>query len=258
MLMFISPAKSLKMDRSTPEIGATQCDFLAQSQQLADALRPLSVTDMAQLMDLSSKLAQLTVSRFHDFALPFTPDNAKQAIYAFDGDVYEGIDIEHISADGVDYLQSHLRILSGLYGLLRPLDLIQAYRLEMGTALTSYLGQSLYAFWGERLTQTVNLLLASQPNPVLVNLASEEYFSVIQRHAIIAPVITPVFEDEKSGRYKIISFYAKKARGMMVRYAAEHKITDVHSLKSFDLAGYAYSPEHSSDTRWVFRRAQFK
>jgi cytoplasmic iron level regulating protein YaaA (DUF328/UPF0246 family) len=253
--MLISPAKSLKMERNTPEIPATQCDFLAQSQQLLDALRPRSVTEIAELMTLSPTLAQLTVQRFQDMQFPFTPSNAKQAIYAFDGDVYAGIDIEQISAGSIDYLQSHLRILSGLYGLLRPLDLIQAYRLEMGTALTPYLGQSLYGFWKDQLTPAVNAILASQTAPVVVNLASEEYFSAIQRDALIAPVITPVFEDEKSGKYKIISFYAKKARGMMVRYAAEQKITDAQALKSFNMAGYAYSPEHSSDQRWVFRRA---
>lgn len=256
MLMLISPAKALDMDSPAPVQQATQCDFLDQSQLLIDTLKTLSVEQVAQLMDLSPKLSTLNVQRYRDFALPFSANNAKQAVFAFNGDVYEGLSAHSLSLDQILWLQEHLRILSGLYGLLRPLDYMQPYRLEMGTALANVRGKNLYAFWSDRLTQAVNERLAQQPQPVLVNLASSEYFSVIQATAIKAPIITPIFQDEKAGKYKIISFYAKKARGLMVRYAAEQAINDVQALKRFNLAGYAYAPEVSTETQWVFRRGE--
>lgn len=256
MLMLISPAKALDMDSPAPLKEATQCDFLDQSQVLIDALRELSVEDVAKLMDLSAKLSELNVQRYRDFHLPFSAHNAKQAVFAFNGDVYEGLSASQLSTDQIHWLQDHLRILSGLYGLLRPLDYMQPYRLEMGTSFANSRGKNLYAFWGGRLTQAVNSLLAQQAQPVLVNLASTEYFSSIQAQAIQAPIITPVFQDEKAGKYKIISFYAKKARGLMVRYAAEQAIDDVQALKGFNLAGYAYAPEVSTETEWVFRRCE--
>jgi hypothetical protein len=258
MLLLISPAKSLDMDSPSPIADYSQCDFLAQSQSLIEQLNVLSVDDLAKLMTLSAKLAMLNVQRYQDFHLPLSPQNAKQAIYAFNGDVYEGLSVTTLPAESVVWLQNNLRILSGLYGLLRPLDLMQPYRLEMGTAFANTQGKNLYAFWGEQLTQSVNVLLAQQPQPVLVNLASEEYFSAIQAKQIHAPVITPVFQDEKAGKYKIISFYAKKARGMMVRYAAEHQLTDVQQLKQFNRAGYAYCPEASTEQHWIFRRPEGK
>jgi len=256
MLMLISPAKALDMASPAPLAAATQCDFLDQSQALIDALRELSVEDVAKLMDLSAKLSELNVQRYHDFQLPFSAHNAKQAMFAFNGDVYEGLSANKLSEAQIHWLQDHLRILSGLYGLLRPLDYMQPYRLEMGTGFANRRGKNLYAFWGDRLTQAVNALLAQQAKPVLVNLASTEYFSAIQAKAIQAPIITPVFQDEKAGQYKIISFYAKKARGLMVRYAAEQAVDDVQALKGFNLAGYAYAPEVSSEIQWVFRRAE--
>ncbi|MBD3766335.1 MAG: peroxide stress protein YaaA [Gammaproteobacteria bacterium] len=256
MLMLISPAKALDMDSPAPLTEATQCDFLDQSQVLIDALRELSVEDVAKLMDLSAKLSELNVQRYRDFHFPFSAHNAKQAVFAFNGDVYEGLSASQLNADQIHWLQDHLRILSGLYGLLRPLDYMQPYRLEMGTSFANSRGKNLYDFWGDRLTQAVNGLLAQQAQPVLVNLASTEYFSAIQAKAIQAPIVTPVFQDEKAGKYKIISFYAKKARGLMVRYAAERAVDDVQALKGFNLAGYAYAPEVSTDTQWVFRRGE--
>lgn len=256
MLMLISPAKALDMASPAPVAAATQCEFLDQSQLLIDALRELSVEDVAKLMDLSAKLSELNVQRYHDFHLPFSANNAKQAIFAFNGDVYEGLSASQLSETQIHWLQDHLRILSGLYGLLRPLDYMQPYRLEMGTGFANMRGKNLYAFWGDRLTQGVNALLTQQAQPVLVNLASTEYFSAIQPQAIQAPIITPIFQDEKAGKYKIISFYAKKARGLMVRYAAEQAVSDVQGLKGFNLAGYAYAPEVSSETQWVFRRGE--
>ncbi len=258
MLFLLSPAKSLDMDSPSPLADYSQCDFLAQSQQLIEQLKGFSVDDLAQLMGLSAKLATLNVQRYHDFQLPFSPQNAKQAVFAFNGDVYEGLSANDLSADAIQWLQQHLRILSGLYGLLRPLDLMQPYRLEMGTKFANRRGKNLYTFWGEQLTQAVNLLLAQQNCPVLVNLASEEYFSAIPSKQIHAPIITPIFQDEKAGKYKIISFYAKKARGMMVRYASEHQLTDIEQLKSFDVAGYAYCPDSSTQDKWVFRRPEGK
>lgn len=256
MLMLISPAKALDMDSPAPLTEATQCDYLDHSQVLIDALRELSVEDVAKLMDLSAKLSELNVQRYHDFHLPFSAHNAKQAVFAFNGDVYEGLSASQLSLVQIHWLQDHLRILSGLYGLLRPLDYMQPYRLEMGTSFVNSRGKNLYAFWGDRLTQAVNSLLAQQAQPVLVNLASTEYFSAIQAKAIQAPIITPVFQDKKAGKYKIISFYAKKARGLMVRYAAEQVINDVQALKGFNLAGYAYAPQVSTETQWVFRRGE--
>jgi len=256
MLMLISPAKALDMDSPAPLPQATQCSFLDQSQQLIDALRGLSVEQVAQLMDLSPKLSALNVQRYRDFQLPFSANNAKQAVFAFNGDVYEGLSASQLTESQVGWLQGHLRILSGLYGLLRPLDYMQPYRLEMGTAFANPRGKNLYAFWGEQLTQAVNDLLIQQEQPVLVNLASSEYFSAIQPIAIKAPIIMPVFQDEKAGKYKIISFYAKKARGLMVRYAAERAVKNVEQLKDFNVAGYAYTPEVSTATQWVFRRAE--
>jgi cytoplasmic iron level regulating protein YaaA (DUF328/UPF0246 family) len=256
MLMLISPAKSLDMDSPSPIADYSQCDFLTQSQSLIDQIKRLSVDDIAQLMTLSAKLATLNVQRYQDFQLPFSEHNAKQAVFAFNGDVYEGLSATTLPVESVQWLQGHLRILSGLYGLLRPLDLMQPYRLEMGTAFANTQGKNLYAFWGDQLTQAVNQLLLQQAPPVLVNLASEEYFSAIQAKQIQASIITPVFQDEKAGKYKIISFYAKKARGMMVRYAAEYRLTDVQQLKNFDTAGYAYCTDISTETQWIFRRAE--
>ncbi len=256
MLIFLSPAKSL--DYKTPPHVATHSmpAYLQQSATLIEQLRKLSPADIANLMDLSDPLALLNFNRYADWSLPFTPDNAKQAVLAFDGDVYDGLSARTLSADDLDFAQSQVRILSGLYGILKPLDLIQPYRLEMGTKFANQAGKDLYAFWGESLLEAINAELDAMPHPVAVNLASEEYFKAAVGRKIKGQLIQPVFEDWKGGRYKIISFYAKRARGLMTRYAVLNRLTDPEGLKDFDSDGYAYVPEASDDKSWVFRRRQ--
>ncbi len=256
MLILLSPAKSL--DYTTPPHVATctQPRFLPQSENLIRALRRLSPADIATLMDLSDQLALLNFNRYADWSLPFTPENAKQAVLAFDGDVYDGLDARHLSADDLDFAQQHVRILSGLYGLLRPLDLMQPYRLEMGTKFANAAGKDLYAFWGTTLLDAINAELAAMPRPVAVNLASEEYFKAAVGRKIQGTVIQPVFEDWKNGKYKIISFYAKRARGLMTRYAVVNRLSEPEALQNFAVDGYAFAPEASDATTWVFRRRE--
>lgn len=256
MLILLSPAKSL--DYTTPPQVAefTLPVFLKQSETLIKQLRKLSPADIAGLMDLSDQLALLNFNRYADWHLPFTPENAKQAVLAFDGDVYDGLAARTMSADDLAFAQRQVRILSGLYGLLRPLDLMQPYRLEMGTRFANKAGKDLYAFWGETLLAAINAELAAMPRPVVVNLASEEYFKAAVGRKIAGTVIQPVFEDWKNGKYKIISFYAKRARGLMTRYAVLNRLSEPEDLKDFDLDGYAHAPEVSDATTWVFRRRQ--
>lgn len=250
MLMLISPAKTL--DTTTPPALAdcTIPDFLDRSGELVAILRQQSPQQLAKLMSLSDKLAWLNFERYQSWQPSFTPDNAKQAVLQFMGDVYEGLDAASLNPQQFDYLGDHLRILSGLYGLLRPLDLMQPYRLEMGTALPNPRGKDLYAFWGDALTDAVNAL-----NPgVVVNLASNEYFKAINPKKLACPVITPVFEDWSGGRFKIVSFYAKRARGLMVRWAALNAVTDPLQLKDFDLEGYRFDAAASDENHWRMRR----
>jgi len=254
MLIFLSPAKSL--DYKTPAHVATntQPAFLKHSETLIKQLRKLSPGDIANLMDLSDPLALLNFNRYADWQLPFTTENAKQAVLAFDGDVYDGLAAKTLSADDLDFAQQQVRILSGLYGILKPLDLIQAYRLEMGTRFANKGGKDLYAFWGERLLDAINKELAKLSRPVAINLASEEYFKAALGRKINGQLIQPVFEDWKNGKYKIISFYAKRARGLMTRYAVLNRLDQPEGLKDFDYDGYAFAPEVSDDKSWVFRR----
>ena len=205
-------------------------------------------------MSISDKLAGLNAARFEAWQTPFTPENAKQAVLAFKGDVYTGLDAKTLSAEDFVFAQSHLRILSGLYGLLRPLDLMQAYRLEMGTRFANTRGKDLYAFWGNQITKKLNQEMQQQTDNVLVNLASNEYFKAVKPAAFDGEVFTPVFKDLKNGQYKIISFYAKKARGLMVRYIIDNKITRVEDLKGFDYEGYAFNADMSQGNEWVFTR----
>ena len=256
MLIFLSPAKSLDFT-TPPHVGTfTQPGYLQQSETLIRQLRQLSPADIARLMDLSDQLALLNFARYADWSLPFTPENAKQAVLAFDGDVYDGLAARNLSADDLAFAQQHVRILSGLYGILKPLDLMQPYRLEMGTRLATAAGKDLYAFWGDTLLAALNAELAEAAQPVVVNLASEEYFKAVRARKLAARVIQPVFEDWKGGRYKIISFYAKKARGLMARYAVVNRLTDPEALQAFDGEGYAFTPEVSDAQTWVFRRRQ--
>lgn len=254
MLIFLSPAKSLDY-KTPPHIAThTQPAYLQQSETLIKQLRKLSPADIANLMALSDPLALLNFNRYADWHLPFTPENAKQAVLAFDGDVYDGLSAKTLSADDLDFAQQQVRILSGLYGILKPLDLMQPYRLEMGTRFANKAGKNLYEFWGERLLKAINAELAEKPRPVAVNLASEEYFKAAVGRKINSQLIQPVFEDWKNGQYKIISFYAKRARGLMTRYAVLNRLTEPEGLKDFDSEGYAFAPEVSDANNWVFRR----
>jgi len=256
MLIVLSPAKSLDYD--TPPITKkfTQPDAIGRSAELIDILRTYSPAKIASLMRISDPLAALNVGRFSSWTPECTTENAKQAVLAFSGDVYQGLDATSLNAQQLDYLQSHLRILSGLYGVLRPLDLLQPYRLEMGTKLANPHGKDLYAFWGTVITDVINSALRQHKTRELVNLASEEYFKAVQPTLLNASVITPVFHDWSSGKYKIVSFYAKRARGLMARYAALHRITQAEQLKAFDSDGYAFYEAASNDASWVFLRRQ--
>lgn len=254
MLAVISPAKRLDFKSAATTAKHSLPDFLPDSKQLIKVLRGKSPEEIAKLMHLSTELADLNYNRYGEWKTPFTPDNAKQAALAFKGDVYLGLDATTLNDRDWAWAQKHLRILSGLYGLLKPLDLIQAYRLEMGTKLANPKGNDLYAFWGKRLTRALNEAIAEQRQPVLINLASAEYFEAIDENAIDARIITPVFKDLKNGQYKFLSFYAKKARGLMARYIIENRVSTLKGLKDFDVAGYYFSESQSRGDNWVFLR----
>lgn len=258
MIFVISPAKALDFETPPTTDRWTQPDFLDQAERLVGIMRRLSPAEVSSLMSLSDQLATLNVARYESWSRPFHPDNAKQAVLAFNGDVYEGLAAASLSDEDLAWAQDHLRILSGLYGLLRPLDLMQAYRLEMGTRLSNPAGKNLYAYWGERLTDALNDLLDAErkagAEAVLVNLASDEYFKSVKAAKVHGRIVTPVFEDWKGGKYKIISFYAKRARGLMSRYAITRRVDNVEALKGFDMDGYSYASEASGEDRLVFRR----
>lgn len=256
MLTLLSPAKTLDFDTPPTTSKATQPAFLEHSALLADVLKAYSPDEVGALMKLSPALAELNAQRFYDWRLPFTADNAKAAILAFKGDVYTGLDAYSLNADELSFSQQHVRILSGLYGVLKPLDLIQPYRLEMGTKLNNPRGKDLYAFWGDIITDALNAELKAQQTDVVVNLASNEYFSAVKPKKLNARLITPVFKDEKNGQYKIISFYAKKARGLMTRWMIEQRLDAPVRLKEFNVAGYRFSDEDSRGDTLVFKRAE--
>lgn len=261
MYFLLSPAKSLN-ETDTPPLNLqkeySQPVLIPQAQTLMALLKTKEPIDLQALMGISNDLAQLNVQRNQawqwDTDKLFTEDNAKAAGFLFDGDVYTGLDMYNMNKETVKYANTHLGILSGLYGLLKPLDLMQPYRLEMGTKLKNAGGNNLYAFWGEKITDAINQHMAANNCQVLINLASNEYFKAVKKTALKTPVITPRFEDEKNGTYKVISFYAKKARGLMVKYAADNQLSHVEQLKQFDLAGYYYCADVSDDKMWVFRR----
>lgn len=254
MLMLISPAKALDESPAPSEVPISQASFLSQAQSLIKVLKPMGPVDLQQLMGLSEKLAELNYERFQAWHCPFDVKVAKPAMLLFKGDVYQGLDALTLEADALNYCQNHLRILSGLYGLLKPLDAILPYRLEMGTSLVTPKGKNLYAFWGTQLTEVLNQQLAEQSTRWVVNLASNEYFKVIQPKALDAPVITPQFKEWKNGQAKIVSFYAKRARGLMARYAAVNQLSHPEDLKFFDWEGYQFTADLSSETNWVFTR----
>lgn len=256
MLLVISPAKTLDFDTPPTTSVYSQPEFLNDSAELIDQLKTLSPSDVSSLMSISDKLGVLNSNRFIDWQLPFTSDNSKQALLSFKGDVYEGMDTASLSPDDLAWANEHLRILSGLYGLLKPLDLIQPYRLEMGTKFNNGRGKNLYEFWGNKITDMLNQELAEQKSPVLINLASNEYFKSVKPKLLNAQVITPVFKDWKNDKYKIISFYAKKARGMMSAYIVKNRLESPSDIKQFNTSGYAFSAEQSTEKEWVFLRKE--
>ena len=256
MLFLISPAKSLDYDNPWEGVTPTQPLFVERSAQLIELLRRKKPADLSQLMGISDALANLNAARYKAWSRQFTPQNAKPAVLAFNGDVYEGLAAATLKPKQLEWAQQHLAILSGLYGVLRPLDLMQPYRLEMGTALTNPKGANLYKFWGADIAQHLNDRLAGDKQPIIVNLASQEYFKSVDRKALQARVIECVFEEGRQGRYKVISFMAKRARGLMARYAIVKQAKTPAALEKFDLEGYAFSPEMSEPDRLVFRRTQ--
>lgn len=257
MLFLLSPAKALDYESPVADaVPRSEPLFMEDAAELIAIMRRHSPQQVAELMKLSDKLARLNVARYEAWQAEATVDNARQAVLAFNGDVYEGLQAASLTADQLDWMQQHVCILSGLYGVLRPLDLMQPYRLEMGTRLENPRGANLYQFWGRKLADYLNERQAGQSDPVVVNLASQEYFKAVDRKVLRARVVDCVFEDEKAGQYKIISFYAKRARGLMTRYAACQGLTHPEQLQGFNLDGYAFAPAASEADRLVFRRPE--
>lgn len=254
MLIVVSPAKNLDYDTPAVTEKFTQPDLLDHASELVDVCKQLSPAQLGSLMHISDKLAGLNAARFGEWSMPFTTDNAKQAALAFNGDVYVGLDANTLSEQDLEFAQTHFRILSGLYGLLRPLDLMQPYRLEMGTKLTNPRGDNLYQFWGSVITDALNQQLEQTGQSTLVNLASNEYFKSVKKREFKGDIITPVFKDFKNGQYKVISFFAKKARGLMARYLIQNRVTGVDELIKFDLDGYRFEPSVSTTEAPVFLR----
>ncbi len=254
MLMIISPAKTLDFEHASPVSEFTLPGALERSQELIHILQQKDSFELAALMKISMKLADLNIARFRAWQTPFTPDNAKQALFSFKGDVYTGLDADSLESKAINFAQKHLRILSGLYGVLRPLDLMQAYRLEMGTKLVSQARDNLYSFWGTGITEMLNEAIASQGDRMLINLASNEYFKAVRTDLLDAEVITPLFKEKRGDRYKIISFSAKKARGAMCRYIIDNRISDPEKIKNFDIDGYSFNPALTSGHEWTFTR----
>lgn len=253
LLFLLSPAKKLDEARKPPFEGHGSPYFLKQSAELIEILRELSPPDLESLMKISGNLAVQNAARYSNFSVPFTHDNAKEAIFLFNGDAYEALNAYDLTEEQLGYVQSHLVMLSGLYGALHPLDLIAPYRLEMGTALKNAKGKNLYEFWGDSVTQYLNDLIEKNQITAVINLASNEYFSVVQVDKLKVPVITPIFKDLKNGQYKTISFNAKKARGAMVRYAAENNIQNAEDLKAFANYGYSFNGESPTQmSEWLF------
>jgi len=256
MLTVLSPAKTLDYESPTATDAHSQPAHLTQSRKLVRRLRELSAADLKRMMKVSDELAELNQQRFKRWKTPFKPDNARQALFAFKGDVYLGLDAYSMDSSDLDFAQEHLRILSGLYGLLRPLDLMQPYRLEMGMRLDTEQGSNLYQFWGERITGSLNEDLKQSGSAALINLASGEYFKSIKPAKLKAEIITPAFRDYKNGEYKFIQFFAKKARGLMARYVIDKRIDDPQGLKDFDYEGYRFNKSLSTGSDWVFTRRQ--
>ena len=258
MLIVVSPAKTLDYETPPKIREFSQPDYLDDSQQLVIRMRQFTAPQLSKLMGVSDKIADLNVDRFKNWNPKFTQKNAKQSVLAFKGDVYTGLDAESFSAKDFKFAQKHLRVLSGLYGLLRPLDLMQPYRLEMGTKLDTDHGKNLYDFWGSTITEGLNAQLKKTKSKYLINLASNEYFKAVKPKELDAEVITPAFKEYKDGEYKMIGFFAKKARGMLSRYIIQNQLTDPEDIKSFSEEGYKYNKKLSKGNNWVFTRASKK
>ncbi|MCZ6828755.1 MAG: peroxide stress protein YaaA [Gammaproteobacteria bacterium] len=254
MLMVISPAKTLDYETPVSTRKSTLPEFLPRSGQLIEDIRQLQPDDLRELMGISESLAELNHQRFMNWGEPFTRDNARQSVLAFKGDVYAGLDAASMNAADLNFAQRHLRILSGLYGVLRPLDLMQAYRLEMGLKFANSGGKNLYEFWGSDISDSIAAALKKNRSKVLVNLASNEYFKAVQSKRLEAEVITPLFKDLKNGKYRVVSFFAKKARGQMARYIIDQRMRDVVGIKKFNKDGYKYNKSVSTAYDWVFTR----
>lgn len=252
MLIILSPAKSLTLDQPYPKLALTQPQFLSDAKALAQAAAKLSSVEVAELMDISDKLADLNVGRFRAFKTPFTEDNARPAIYCFAGDVYQGFDAASLNAKAIAYAQDHVRILSGLYGLLRPLDLMQAYRMEMGTRFGIKGKKDLYSYWGSRIGQALADELKAHKSKVLLNLASQEYAKAVDMQLMPGPVVEVDFRQRKNGKLSFSSFAAKRMRGAMARYICEQRIDKIADLKDFDTDGYAFAPNLSDETKLCF------
>ena len=250
MHILLSPAKTLNMDAIPSDHKISEFPFGKEATLLIKDLKKLKSIEVQSLMNVSATIAELNTDRFNKWSLPFSLENAKPAIHAFKGDVYTGMDASSLTEDELNFAQESLSILSGLYGLLRPLDLMQAYRLEMGTKFATKRGKNLYEFWGDKITEEIN----TREKDTLLNLASNEYFKAVNKKTLRANLITPVFKDEKNGVLKVISFFAKKARGMMARYIIQNHITNVEEIKNFNLGGYAFNQSLSTDKEWVFTR----
>ena len=260
MLFLLSPAKTMDFEtalsksalRFEPQVPV----FVDQTMKLVSHLKKLKPQELSSLMSISEPLAQLNAQRFKSFSAQFDVNNARPALLTFNGDVYEGLDAKSLDLKGLRFAQSHIVILSGLYGVLRPMDLMQAYRLEMGTSLVQGGFKNLYQYWGSRISEHLNELQGGHGEPTIINLASQEYFKAVDRKALKSRVIECVFEDEKDHKYKVISFFAKRARGLMVRFAIDHHIKSPQDLQAFDYEGYSFHAPSSSKDQWVFRRPQ--
>ncbi len=254
MLLVISPAKNLDYDTPTPIKKSTKAMFLDNAQALVDVLQPMAPHKLSSLMGISDKLGVLNHDRYQEWQLPFSKPKTRQAVLAFKGEVYLGLDAYTLSDEDFAFAQEHLRILSGLYGVLRPLDSIMPYRLEMGTKLKTSYGKDLYQFWGDTITVHLNKQLKKLKTDTLVNLASQEYFKSVDKAELNAKVVTPVFKEWKNGQYKVLSFFAKKARGQMSAYIIKNKLQQAEQIKAFDTDGYTFNAALSSENEWVFTR----
>lgn len=256
MLIVLSPAKKLDEESTFPNCTPTLPDHLEQSEKLVKSLRRYSANKLAELMNLSPALSELNRNRYQNWSLPFSNENARPALFTFNGDVYSGMEPETFHARDLKFAQSHLRILSGLYGVLRPLDLMQPYRLEMGTALKIDRKQNLYEFWGDLITESLNSAMEEAGSDILINLASNEYFKSVLPKSLNASIVTPVFKEEKEGKLRTLGMFAKRARGMMTAYLIKNKVRELDELKQFDAAGYTFNEELSQESQIVFSRPQ--